>query len=701
MAIIDELIQQIKDDKLRDRIQAEADKLMQQKKFGLVFESHLPECTPLYEVPVKVGGTVSLKNGSIDELYLVKDIKEEQVFCVNKKDGTEQAFPLNKVVTTAEFGEPIYPYLQYVDSLSNAPDSELWHTLIEADNYHALQLLEYLYAGKVDCIYIDPPYNTGARDWKYNNDYVDSSDSYRHSKWLSMMEKRLRLAKKLLNPEDSVLICTIDEKEYLHLGCLLEELFPETRMQMISSMTNKKGSTRIGSFSRRDEYIYFVFIGNSYITRCNDDMISYKAKETTKKTIWNSLLRRGADGSSRKENPNLFYPFLISVDTGKILDVGEPLEIESSRETVSVPVGTRLGWPIRSDGSEGRWQVSADNARNMVKDGTMKAGRYNKKTNSYAINYLKRGQLKDLQEGILVRLGTDQQGAGIFDYTDGVQVNVEPGTIWVRESHDASIYGSTLLRKILPGRKFPFPKSLYAVRDAIRFFVANKPNALIVDFFAGSGTTLHAVNLLNAEDGGQRRCILVTNNEVSDSEAKALKKQGYQPGDEEWERLGIARYVTWPRTVCSINGEDINGAPLKGNYLESDLPMADGFKSNAIYFKLGFLDKTSVALGRQFKELLSVLWMKAGAIGSCPQLEGEDIPKMLILPDNRFAVLTDEKDFPEFFKKIKAASNIETVFIVTDSEAGYREMAAKLRVKTSYQLYRDYLDNFRINTGRK
>ena len=258
MAIIDELIQQIKDDKLRDRIQAETDKLTQQKKFGLVFENHLPECTPLYEIPVQVGSTVSLKNGSIDELYLIKKIKEEQAFCVNKKDGKEEIFPLNDVVTTAEFGEPIYPYLQYVDSISNAPDSDLWHTLIEADNYHALQLLEYLYAGKVDCIYIDPPYNTGAKDWKYNNDYVDSSDSYRHSKWLSMMEKRLKLAKKLLNPEDSVLICTIDEKEYLHLGCLLEELFPEARMQMVSSVINRQGSTRSSEFTRINEYIFLL-----------------------------------------------------------------------------------------------------------------------------------------------------------------------------------------------------------------------------------------------------------------------------------------------------------------------------------------------------------------------------------------------------------------------------------------------------------
>lgn len=694
MAIIDELIQQIKDDKLRDRIQAEADKLTQQKKFGLVFENHLPECTPLYEVPVQVGSTVSLKNGSIDELYLVKDIKDEQVTCVRKEDGQEKTFTLNEIVTTAEFGEPIYPYLQYVDSLANAPDSDLWHTLIEADNYHALQLLEYLYAGKVDCIYIDPPYNTGARDWKYNNDYVDSSDSYRHSKWLSMMEKRLKLATKLLNPVDSVLICTIDEKEYLHLGCLLEELFPEARMQMVSSVINPKGSARDFGFSRAEEYIYFCFIGKSSIAPSKDDML--RRTVDGKEVRWASLQRSGSD-SRRFECPNLFYPIFFNESDDSFHSTGDSLPLEKDRTEIVPPKGTYVTFPLGRNSDERRWQLSQSTFEERLKLGYVKLGTINRRKGTRVINYLSNGIIDQISNGQIIIKGHNADGSVILDTVQSTR----PLSVWNKGSHSASEYGSSLTRSIMPDRKFPFPKSLYAVRDTIRFFVANKPNALIVDFFAGSGTTLHAVNLLNAEDGGERRCIMVTNNEVSYSEAKSLVKQGYQPGDEEWERLGIARHVTWPRTLCSIKGEDINGEPLKGNYLESDLPMADGFQSNAIYFKLGFLDKTSVALGRQFKELLSVLWMKAGAIGSCPQLGGEQIPKMLILPSNHFAVLTDEKDFPEFFEQIKAASNIETVFIVTDSEAGYREMAAKLQVKTSYQLYRDYLDNFRINTGRK
>lgn len=279
-----------------------------------------------------------------------------------------------------------------------------------------------------------------------------------------------------------------------------------------------------------------------------------------------------------------------------------------------------------------------------------------------------------------------------------------PGSQWDIPAHNATYQGSQLLNKVLGESRFSFPKSLYAVHDTIRFFVADKPNALIIDFFAGSGTTLHAVNLLNAEDGGHRRCILVTNNEVSVDEAKSLATQGFQPGDDEWEKLGIARYVTWPRTVCSIEGHDVNGAPLKGDYLVSDtdgnpIPMSQGFKANAAYFKLGFLDKNDVALGRQFKEILPLLWLKAGAVGKRPEYDGE-LPDMLILPENRLAILINESGYMSFAEQLNEHPEIGSVFIVTDSERAYREMISGLKVTNTYQLYRSYLDNFRINARR-
>lgn len=694
MAAIDELIAQVENPELRDRLQQEVSRMNKHKRFGLVFEEHLPECTPLHGIPVKAGSKVARKTGNINELYQVLAIREGKALCLRLADQEKAEIEVQELVCAAQFGEPIYPYLKPMASVCRAPDSDLWHTLIEADNYHALQLLEYLYAGKVDCIYIDPPYNTGAKDWKYNNNYVDSSDTYRHSKWLSMMQKRLRLAKKLLNPQNSVLIVTIDEKEYLHLGCLLEEMFPEANTQMISSIINPAGVSRNGAFARVDEYIYVVQIGASEVYRL-ELTDEWRIRPDDKRALrlrWNTLIRTGTN-ARRVDRENQFYPVFVYEDGHAIHSVGEPY-YGTDRNEIVPPEGTVAIWPIRSGGEEGRWQVSNDVLRELAPKGYVHLGRFTE--NGMAISYLKRGEIQKIESGAFEISGYAEDGSVI---SDTEATSLIPGTQWRISSHDATLNGTKLLQGII-GARFSFPKSLYAVHDAIHFFVKDKPDALIVDFFAGSGTTLHAVNLLNAEDGGRRRCILVTNNEVSADEAKTLSAQGFRPGDAEWEKLGIARYVTWPRTVCSIEGRDVNGQPLKGNYLGSDLPMAEGFRTNAAFFKLGFLDKTSVQLGSQFQNLLPVLWMKAGAIGPCPALNGETLPDMVILPQNRFAVLLEETSFADFESAVNGDSTIETVYIVTDYEAGYRAMSSSLRVKRSYQLYRDYLDNFRINQGR-
>ena len=127
--------------------------------------------------------------------------------------------------------------------------------------------------------------------------------------------------------------------------------------------------------------------------------------------------------------------------------------------------------------------------------------------------------------------------------------------------------------------------------------------------------------------------------------------------------------------------------------------MAEGFKANAAFFKLGFLDKTKVSLGMQFKELLSTLWMKAGAVGECPTID-TNIPDILILPKNKMAILNNENTFAEFKNQLDKHPEIEVVYLVTDYEAGFVSMTKALEGKKTYQLYRDYLDNFRINAGR-
>ena len=818
-----DLIERISDPELRRRISEEVARIQKQKKFGLVFEEHLPEATPLYDIPIKKKSLVSLKDRYFKDFYMVKDIDGDKLIC-EKQDDSREKVELNRndVVAVAQFGQPIYPYLKPMDAVKNAPDSDLWHTLIEADNYHALQLLVYLYGGMVDCIYIDPPYNTGAKDWKYNNDYVDSSDAYRHSKWLSMMKKRLALAKKLLNPKESVLIVTIDEKEYLRLGCLLEEMFPEANIQMVTSVINRKGVSHKGKrgesnreqkvqFSRVAEYLFFVMNGSFSITKTDCNMLEGQISSSGSdggKVQWLSMLRRGS-AAKREEKEKHFYPIFVNPQTKDIVEVGEYLPLGLSRNSVLVPDGLVAVWPLRSNGDEGRWQCKRDTFKKYLDCGWAKLGSYNKKKDRWAINYLNEGLLEEIEKGTIEVLGKDEKGALILNRVSNKYV--EPKSVWNQVTHNASEYGTSLLQSIIGPDRFDYPKSLYAVRDTLNLCLLNKPNAIIVDFFAGSGTTLHAVNLLNAEDGGKRRCVMVTNNEVSAEEETKLKRAGYHPGQDEWEKWGIARYVNWPRTKCSILGVDVDGNPINGSYqsyhinekekertikqitliddpsslktaqkkelvafccqgklpqslvkadtkfivsedhqctilfdtnyaeewlealegqdqltefyivtrnneafkkLKADIqellgniieeepmlrPMSDGFKANAKYFKLGFLDKYSVEAYRQFRELLPLLWMKAGAIGECPTLEGKGIPSFMILDENKMAILTEESNYAVFLEQMKDRKDIKTIFLVVDSEIGFREMAAPFKWAKTYQLYKDYLENFSIN----
>ena len=693
MAELHKLIEKIENPELRAQIAEAAKRALQHKQFGLVFEEHLPECTPLYDIPVRKGLKVSVRNGKANETYTVLKIENGVATCLPKNSKEAVQFAVADLVTTAELGDPIYPCLQPLGEVCNAPDSELWHTLIEADNYHALQLLEYLYAGKVDCIYIDPPYNTGAKDWKYNNNYIDETDEYRHSKWLSFMQKRLTIARKLLNPCDSALIVTIDEKEYLHLGCLLEEMFPDARIQMISSVINPTGSKRADEFSRTNEFIYFVRFGTCPIEK----MDTVKTVSTNSEVHWEPLRRHNA-GNLRSKTNTQFYPIYIDISNNQIKAIGDPVAKDVPINEIPSMENCETVLPIRDNGLELMWGMKSEELRSRLSKGYVKVGAHTpQKPQKYIISYLTTGTIEDIESGKATTMGCDENGVIKAFYKDGKKAI--PTTQWADSLHDAKVYGTLLLQPILRGIRFAFPKSLYAVKDCIHLVTAHKPNALIIDFFAGSGTTLHAVNLLNAEDGGNRRCIMVTNNEISAEERKGFEARGIQQGDPEWEARGIARYVTWPRTVCSMEGHDVNGNPLKGNYIGSDIPMADGFKANAAFFKLGFLDKTKVSLGMQFKELLSTLWMKAGAIGKCPTIDAS-VPDMLILPDNKMAILNDENRFGEFAEQLAQHPEIEVVYLVTDYESSFVAMTQALEGKKTYQLYRDYLDNFRINAGR-
>lgn len=695
MAAIHDLLAQVQDKALRARLEQEINRLSKTKKFGLVFEEHMPECTPLYDVPVKKGSIVAKKAGAVSEMYEVNNIKDGIATCYHKVTAEKEEIALKDLVCVAAFGDSVYPYLKPIDSVCNAPDRDLWHTLIEADNYHALQLLEYLYAGKVDCIYIDPPYNTGAKDWKYNNDYVDGNDVYRHSKWLSMIQKRLNIAKRLLNMDDSVLIVTIDEKEYLHLGCLLEEMFPEANFQMLSVVISQNGSTRQNEFSRVNEYIFVLRFGKMNVKRTNDNMLSEAGKGVISRT-WYTFSRTQ---SPRKTTHKQFYPIFIDPIKKEIVSIGDSMELSADKNDVNAPEGQIAVFPIKNNGEEVTWGAIPETAREFWKLGYLRVGEYDKKNNWWTIQYVRGGDRKRIEDGQIIIKGRREDGSLILEHLDATQRLAFPKTVWNRVAHDATVYGTGINSLLMPDRKFPFPKSLYAVEDTLRFFVSDKPDALILDFFAGSGTTCHAVMRLNHQDGGNRRCILVTNNAVSLEESKELISKGCKPGDPEWEKQGICRFNTFPRLKAAITGVSTVNTPVKGNYKFIDeFPMEEGFSENLAYFKLGFLDKNAVALGRQLADLIPVLWLKAGAIGKCPNIGTNE--HMLVIPENKFAILIDDKYYQEFVNEIDKNPEISTLYFITDSDAGYREMISRYPDKFTYQLYRDYLDNFRINVGR-
>lgn len=550
MANINETIANV--EKLDPELARQLRKYVRDHAYGLVFEHNLPEAVRLYTKRAVVGDTVNIRPARGEEektenkvAWNVKETNGNQATIENGQES--KIVSLEDLVPIVSYRDVIYPGLKEVDRIERGSKDDPYQVVINAENYHALEMLTYCYAGKVDCIYIDPPYNTGAKDWKYNNDYVDANDKYRHSKWLAFIERRLKLAKQLLNPKSSVLIVTIDEKEYTRLGLLLEQMFPEANIQMISSVINRKGSARDKEFSRVDEYLYFVMLGTMGPAVTENNMLDVVPATNDKGTDWLPMRRAGTN-SLRKDRPNLFYPIYFNTKTNHIVKVGESLPLTEKLPQEDKQNDVIAIWPIKKDGTEGRWQLQNTTVRQKIKEGTVRVNR--QKNGSLSVQYLNEGAIKEIESGELVVKGHDEQGALIVKRISSKLS--APKTIWNQRSHDATAYGTSLLTKIIGNNRFSFPKSLYAVHDALRFFIADKPDALVVDFFAGSGTTIHAVNLMNSEDNGHRCCVCITNNEVSDDEQKLFIKKGIRPGDDEWEAHGIAKYVTWPRTKSSI-----------------------------------------------------------------------------------------------------------------------------------------------------
>lgn len=710
---LDVLLDKVADPTLRANIRSQVDRLRAKRTFGLVFESHLPERVRLPEHEIRVGVRVVHRDNPASAVFEVRAIKKRiaTVRRVRNPDGSvlspaqeaevvDETAKLDALVVIADFGEPVFPGLRRLGTVSRGGDKPA-HVVIKGENHHVLEALQFTHSGKVDCIYIDPPYNSGARDWKYDNNYVDDADTYRHSKWLAMMERRLLLAKELLKPEDSVLIVTIDEKEYLRLGLLLEQTFRGARSQMVTTVINHSGVARGREFYRADEYLFFVFIGQAAVTPTGEDMLNPSEAAVGKKVdLWRRLLRSGTN-ARRQDRPNLFYPFWVDPERERIHSVGDEIPLRASIKSVKPPApGLVACWPIRLDDSEGNWQIGAARARKGLADGTVRLGAYTHSRGRWSISYIRNAEKKRIQRGEIEVTGKDQSGALILKQSDSLARIKNPVSVWNQRSHNAGAGGSNVIRAFLPGRRFPFPKSLYAVEDALRFFVANKPNAVILDFFGGSGTTAHAVFRLNRQDGGRRQSIVVTNNEVSPDEAEALRTKGLRPGDPEWEALGIFEYITRPRVAAALTGRTPEGNPVEGDYKFADeFPMAEGLEENVEVFELTYLDPEEVELDKAFNAIAPLLWLRAGARGPIIDecLDAAKRRKPYAWTE-RYGVLFNPDRWRTFVRQSR--QSVAAVFIVTDSQTTFAGIASELPTGLDVvRLYENYLSTFAINRG--
>ncbi|MCB9798569.1 site-specific DNA-methyltransferase [Candidatus Nomurabacteria bacterium] len=509
--------------------------------------------------------------------------------------------------------------------------------LIEGDNYHALSVLNYTHAGKVDVIYIDPPYNTGNNSWRYNNDYVDSDDPYRHSKWLSMMAKRIEASKNLLK-EDGVLFLTIDDYEIFQIGLLLDEIFgEENRMGIVAIEINPRGRTTNKNFATSHEYI--LMYGRSSKSKVFDLPLTDEQKKNfglEDETSNYRLLpfRRSGGLSVPKDRPNSEFFIAFEPKHKKIVGVGgsrigsykdqyktdtvfvygkkgsiEECSIEDFRK--SYP-NINMIMPIDSNGKRRVWRWS--DREKILRNAAEGEFVVKKVKGSYSV-YLK----------------------------DRTKSGRKPKTIWVDSLYDASSHGTNMLKNLFGGEKvFDYPKSLYAVIDTLKVSKAQKNKKVtILDFFAGSGTTAHAVLELNKQDGGNRQFILCTNNEN-----------------------GIAEEVTYPRVENVIEGyADVEGIP-----------------ANLRYFKTTFVKQSEVSDDTRRELVKKSTEMICVKEGTYKKIYDNKKYKVYKNNDHLTGILFDLDSVKEFKEKVDAKDMPAHLYIFSLSHDTFEDDFADLSV---------------------
>jgi len=390
---------------------------------------------------------------------------------------------------------PVFVHEKELD-VPGANPSDSPHILIEGDNLHALHVLQATHKDKVDVIYIDPPYNRGG-DFRYNDKLIDKENQWRHSAWLSFMEKRLRLAHDLLAPS-GVLIVSIDSVELSRLQMLCAQIFGENNIvATLAVVNNLKGRSDDKHIATAHEYAIICARDESQLELRGFGLDEEQAREykfSDEKGPWKPVgLQKTGKSSLREDRPNLFYPIYWNEKTGRLsLKRNDKSDIKIL--------------PIFSDGREGNWRWGKET--------------FEQKADSELV--VKR-QTRGPVISVKMRLHGD----------DGEERTLKPKSVWIDPRYDSGS-ATRLLKEMLGGKVFDNPKPLEYIKDLLK--ISTGPGSTVLDFFAGTGTTLHAVSQLNAEDGGARHCILVTNNENE-----------------------ICRDVTIPRLKATLTGKWAQG----------------------------------------------------------------------------------------------------------------------------------------------
>ena len=550
MARVDNLIDRIEDNGLREDLKREVNRITSEKSFGLVWEEKFEQ--------------------------VIEDCKEKIPVLKERED---LAIHLNDELNTG--------------------------IIIEGDNYHALSTLNYTHAGKIDVIYIDPPYNNGKKTWKYNNNYIDKKDAYKHSKWLSMMHKRMELAKNLLK-EDGVFICAIDENELETLLLLIDHVFGDEYAKDTITVVHNPRGIQGDNFSYVNEYAIFVYRKGKKVVATRD--------VSPEDIDWEPL-RNWGDESERYDAANCFYA--IYVKDGEIIGFGDNItheDIHPKQTEYDEKNDTYAIYPIDTKGVERKW-------------------RYERGTVEGIIDLLR---VKKTKKGYDIEIGKD-----FAPYR----------TVWTNKKYDANEYGTQLINSMVPNNEFDYPKSLYTEYDCLEAVTKGKPDALILDYFAGSGTTGHATLMLNKKLGGNRNFILCSNNEVGEKREKQYRKKHGKIDCstnqwKEWEeKYGIARSITYTRIASAINGF-VHKKKFKTTLFEKKLTYARIKKADKIVQEIEKLKEQYAEAYTDFDVLIEDNFISLiGLVDGGEQIEG--------IPSNLRYFVTDYVEKEDTLDKLR------------------------------------------------